>query len=100
LSDLEMRRVDHIVQIDANERIGRVDRRRFVSAGIGALAALLWEARRVRAADDALLRDVCYWEIRSSKCINDRRLEYRCEVCCAGGVCELVQCGWFDVGPC
>lgn len=48
---------------------------------------------------DALL-DVCYWETVQTKCSNGRRLEYRCEVCCAGGVCETVQCVWYDVGPC
>lgn len=49
---------------------------------------------------DDTVEDVCYRETQRTKCSDGRRLEYRCEICCAGGVCETVQCLWFDIGPC
>ena len=100
VNNVEPGRKDDAVQSEAGETTCHMNRRRFVGIGLGALAALLGGSRRLAQATDDERRDVCYWETRSSQCSNGRRLEYRCEVCCAGGICETVRCGWFDVGPC
>lgn len=79
-----------------NDRtIRRMDRRRLIRVSAGIVAA--WLGLR---AEEALGLDTCFWETRQVTCNNGRRREYRCEVCCAGGVCETVQCLWVDAGPC
>jgi len=74
-----------------------ITRRRFLIRVIsGTCAAGLSPLFRQRAS--AL--DNCYWETRQTACFDGRKRQYRCEVCCAGGVCQTVQCVWVDVGPC
>jgi hypothetical protein len=54
---------------------------------------------RVHADDQP--EDNCYWQTVSGPfCSGGRKLAYRCEYCCAGGVCEQVQSAWTDLGPC
>lgn len=76
-------------------------RRRMLNAGLAAVSGLLLSDRRggsktVAAASE----DFCYWETRQTQCVDGRLMAYRCEICCAGGSCETVQCAWFDSGPC
>ncbi len=80
----------------------RMTRRTLLGLGVSTLAALggIRATQQRAEAGDVGTLDVCYWETRAVECSDGRKLEYRCEVCCAGGVCETVQCGWFDAGPC
>lgn len=66
-------------------------------------ASLPYGGRRpstvVEAAD--LARDNCYWTtVGPEFCVGGRRYRTRCEICCAGGTCETVQCLNVDLGPC
>lgn len=73
------------------------------ASGIAAGAAFTsYSTARGRSSsgDDDELLDVCYWETVDTMCSNGRRLQYRCEVCCAGGICETVRCLWVDTEPC
>jgi len=87
----------------------RLSRRRFgwlgirlvaTAIGVGAAAGSGSSRASSETPDSsAVLRDHCYWESRQQTIIDGHRWEYRCEICCAGGVCETVQCTWFDLGP-
>lgn len=73
---------------------------RFTIAALGIPSIMKFsEVPAVGIGSPSLRRDYCYWESRQATVINGRRWEYRCEICCAGGVCETVQCSWVDVGP-
>lgn len=79
-------------------------RRMLLAAAIGTLVGMVSRgshAPMVRVASATTQRDVCYWEnVGASYCSGGRRYQRRCEVCCAGGVCETVQCIIVDLGPC
>lgn len=65
-----------------------------VAAFVGFAAHGLTRSRPAAALDN------CYWQTMSTVCVSGRRWAYRCEICCAGGSCETVQCLWVDIGPC
>lgn len=48
--------------------------------------------------DVKVARDNCYMEVQKTTWIDDQLWEYRCEICCAGGVCETVGCQWEPAG--
>jgi hypothetical protein len=83
----------------------RVTRRRFMVMAASLIAGIVGMSTR---SDDvrgkvvaASARDVCYWEdVGVPICIGGRTYQQRCEVCCAGGVCETVQCILVEVGNC
>lgn len=84
----------------------RLNRRQFARLGIGLtalFAAHVAMASDIRSSDglgnSMNLRDNCYWVTRQTTIRDGRRWEYRCEICCAGGVCETVACAWIDAGP-
>jgi hypothetical protein len=77
--------------------------RRALIATASALAAGAASRPRAGAKQDdpsAQVIDVCYWEPQQTICSGGRKLQRRCEICCAGGSCETVRCLWFDIGPC
>lgn len=66
-------------------------------AGLSSLHSGRFNTHGVTAAR----RDVCYWEnIGAPYCSGGRIYQRRCEVCCAGGVCETVRCITVDLGGC
>ena len=79
----------------------RVSRRTFLTIGTGALTgALVNRLWFRRTGVSATPRDNCYWQSYQTVCINHQLRQYRCEICCAGGVCEQVRCAWFTIGSC
>jgi hypothetical protein len=77
--------------------------RRGLLATAAALAAASVSWPRVSAKPDdpdAQVVDVCHWEMHQTTCSGGRKLQRRCEICCAGGSCETVRCVWIDIGPC
>ncbi|HUG15873.1 MAG TPA: hypothetical protein VMM78_12755 [Thermomicrobiales bacterium] len=83
---------------DGPRPVPPVTRRRLLrtalAAGAGLALSGIGRPRPVAAEDQ------CYWQTHTTTCSGGRLLAYRCEICCAGGNCETVQCGWFDIGPC
>jgi hypothetical protein len=69
-----------------------------VSLSVGVTAPV--PGRAEETTDDDMTFDTCYWQSYQTVCSGGRKKQYRCEICCAGGVCETVQCLWVDVGSC
>ena len=82
---------------DQRETPRWMSRRRFLTRAVGGVSAAVLA---LRSRKRAVAFDNCFWETRQTVCSGGRLLKYRCEVCCAGGVCETVQCVWVDFGPC
>ena len=85
-------------------RYNTLNRRQFAKLCIGLTALLATPktmAKNVSSSDgpELNLRDHCYWVTKQTAISDGRRWEYRCEICCAGGVCEVVGCTWINVGP-
>jgi hypothetical protein len=81
---------------------GRLTRRTALCAGLGALAGLFM-TQRARASTPLVMQpdDYCYWKlVQGPSCTNHQLHEYQCEVCCGGGTCETVSCGWYITGTC
>ena len=82
----------------------KISRRRLlaiIAGGIAGLGSRYFQGTSVYQAPTAMARDVCYWEDRGGPyCSGGRLYQKRCEVCCAGGVCETVQCIIVDLGRC
>lgn len=86
-------------------RAGRITRRTLLGSGIASLAILISgrikEPKATAKSGTMSILDNCFWKlVQGPICSGGRRLEYRCLICCSGGVCETVQCSWFDTGPC
>ena len=86
---------------------GDISRRTLLRHGVGALGAgiagLVGMSRRVphALAADVTTMDTCSWQnVGAPFCSGGRKYQKRCEVCCAGGVCETVRCVFVDVGSC
>jgi hypothetical protein len=94
--------------MDANgdNRRRTMNRRRFLTVAVAALTGVT--GQQISRADltrafgsNDIARDVCYWEdLGGTYCSGGRIYQRRCEVCCAGGVCETVQCILVEVGRC
>lgn len=96
----------HTMDANGNRNRQAMSRRRFLAVAVTALAGVtgLHVGRaniRGASASEELARDVCYWEdLGGSYCSGGRIYQRRCEVCCAGGVCETVQCILVEIGRC
>jgi hypothetical protein len=72
-----------------------------IAGGIAGFGSRYIHGTSIHRPPTAMARDVCYWEDRGGPyCSGGRKYQKRCEVCCAGGVCETVQCILVDLGRC
>ena len=83
---------------DDNPTSSAFTRRRLLRTALAACFGLALHG--VRRPEPVAAFDQCYWQTMYTSCIGGRLMAYRCEICCAGGSCETIQCLWVDTGPC
>jgi hypothetical protein len=80
----------------------QISRRALLGTLVGALGGLLIRPADARRDTGRVAPyDVSYWtSVGGPICNGGRLYQKRCEISCAGGTCETVQCIWVIYGTC